>query len=89
MEKSRKGVASIDELGTRSPSASSYNAITCRVPKSNLVHTRGLKAKELALEAHDLEHFEGAWLNAIRATRSRRLRAVVDVFDLVAPSCKT
>lgn len=60
-----------------------------RVPEGHLEDPRGLVRHDGRFQPHVAQQVQRPRLDPVRATCRRRLRSVVDVLDLVAPSRKT
>lgn len=90
VKKGGERVSRIDKARARSPCARPVDSVLCCcwVPECDLVDLRWLMRHDGWLQTHVLQQVKGAWLDAICATSFRWLRSVVDVLDLITPSCQ-
>lgn len=90
VQESSKRVSRINEAGTASPCACPGDAfaILRRVPEGHFEDPCRLVCHDGGLESHVPEQVQRTRLDAIGATCWRWLCPIVDVFNLVAPSCQ-
>lgn len=85
-----EGVPGIDEAGAACPRAGPGDALAVPwgVPEGDLVDSCRLVGHDVGFETHVPEQIQRPGLDAICATRRGGLGSVVNMFDLVPPSCQ-